>query len=159
MCFDIIYYICILVKTEGGAMKKDFSSLSYDAKPCDNKNSVKKVTGRILRMDGNGFNMSVAVLICLLFIVIPFIAAMLPSYMFSFEDEEGVMRTYGIGVLMSIALLLGGWVFAALPCIGGYAFFANEVVDGKEHSFGGIFSVFVKTKNYLGWEANASLFL
>ena len=111
-------------------------------------NSVKKVTQRILRMDGNGLNLAIDFLICLVLIITPYVVSMLPAYAFSYEDEDGNLMTLGIFSLMSFAILIGGWVFVSLPSIGGYMQLANDIVDDKEHTLAGLFSVYKYPKKY-----------
>ena len=112
------------------------------------QNSVSAVSRRILSADTNTVRLSMATLFCILlgmFIIVTSVSLLMLG-----ENDAASQTPSAFSALpwLSLAISLGGLVFAFLPCVAGVVFFARRTVNGERPSFTVIFEPFrAKRKN------------
>lgn len=110
---------------------------------CHENNSVKEVTRRILKLDGNSLTLAVGFLICIVLCITPIVAFYAIWYLFSLENIFLGL----FGILLGLAML-AVFVFLFLPVIAGYMSLARDTVNGKRNGLLGLFSVYRGPKKY-----------
>ena len=107
------------------------------------KNSVREVTRRILKTDGNTLTLALGFLICLVIFIAIFSVSSVFAYLVSPENIFFVLLQ-----LLSILIMLGGTVFLFLPCVAGYMNLSRDIANGKDSNLLSLFSVYRKGGKY-----------
>ena len=111
--------------------------------PCNEKNSVKEVARRILKMDGNTLTLSLGFLICLVLCILPLVLSSAVSYLVPPESP-----LFGLCQLVGIMIMFGGLVFVSLPSVAGYQTLAKDIVNGEKRNVLDLFSICKNAKKY-----------
>ena len=111
-------------------------------------NSVKNVTRRILKMDGNLVRLILASLICIVIGVASVIVPVAPTALFVIEDEAAMTPLAAMVSSFSGIALFGSFVCVFLPCISGFLCFTRKTVNGENPGFIEIFAPFTPRMKY-----------
>lgn len=131
-------YELITIETEGNMdIEKEKDTL------CHENNSVKEVTRRILKLDGNSLTLAVGFLVCIVLCITPIVAFYAGWYLLSSENIF-----LGLFGHLLVPAMLVGFVFLFLPVIVGYMSLARDTANGKGNGLLGLFSVYTGPKKY-----------
>ena len=110
-------------------------------KSCGSANSIKEVTRRILRSDGNTVKLSILTLLCILLGVLILVASSWLVVFFMGEGGESLPFA-DIAALASFAVLVGGFLLVFLPLVSGVICFAKRTADGERPRFAAVLEPF-----------------
>ena len=105
-------------------------------------NSVKNVTHRIIRMDGNLIKLILVSLICIVVGVASVIVPFSPSVLFVDQDEATITPLAALITSFSVLTFFGAFIFVFLPCVSGVLYFVRKTVSGEKPGFIELFTPF-----------------
>ncbi len=113
-----------------------------------NVNSTSNVTHRILSMDSNRMRLVFAQVIVLLFVASILIISSVPTYIFSYVDENGELMTNDLLAGFSGLFLIVSFFAVLPPLLHGYSRFSMKLSNGEHPVITEIFSPFLSVKKY-----------
>ena len=111
-------------------------------------NSVKNVTRRIIRMDGNYIKLVLVSLICIVVGVASLIVPFAPSVLFIDQEEATITPVAALISSFSALAFFGLFIFVFLPCISGVLYFTRKTVSGDKPKFIEMFAPFTTRGRY-----------